>query len=179
MEEVFLDIEGYEGLYQVSNLGNVKSLVNHKGVAREKLLKPSINSVGYLQVSLYKNKTNKSFKIHRLVAQSFLPNQHNFNCVNHKDECKINNVVTNLEWCTHKYNMNFGTIKDRIGKANSKSNKNNPKLSKAVGAFKNNELVMAFQSTMEAQRQGFNQGNVAACCRGERKSHKGYEWRYI
>ena len=183
MEEVYKDIEGYEGLYQVSNLGNVKSLKNNK-TKKEKILKPINNSSGYLQVDLCKNKTIKRFLVHRLVANAFIDNPNNLPCVNHIDECSTNNVFTNIEWCSYKYNDNFGTRNSRIGKANSKAMTNNPKISKAVGAFKNGELIMSFPSTAEAKRQGFNQGNVAACCRNcfnrpSNNVYKGYEWRYL
>ena len=187
MEEIFLDIEGFEGLYQVSNLGNVKSL-NYNNTKKEKLLKHIINSNGYKRVNLYKNKTRKIYDVHRLVANAFLPNTHNYPCVNHKDECKTNNVVTNLEWCTYKYNLNYGTRIARVAKslsnnpnrlkAISKSLTNNPKRSKAVGAYKDGELVMIFPSVGEANRNGFNKGHVADCCNGKRKSYKGYIWSY-
>lgn len=167
MEEAWKDIEGFEGLYQVSNKGRVKSL-NYHNTKKEKILKPIIGK-GYKRVRLYKNKTSKLYAVHRLVANAFLPNQQNLPCVNHKDECRTNNVVSNLEWCTQKYNCNYGTGIERSSKARSKQ----------VGAFKNCELVFTFSSTREAEIQGFKQGAVASCCRGERKTHKGYEWRYI
>lgn len=180
MEESWKDIEGYEGLYQVSNKGNVKSLVDNNGVSIEKILKPFIGSNGYLQVILYKNKTSKIYAVHRLVANAFLPNPTNLPCVNHKDENVENNNVENLEWCTYKDNCNYGTRNKRIGKANT----NNKKRSKDVGAFKNNELVMKFPSTREAHRQGYNHCSVSACCRNcfnrpGNNVYKGYIWRYI
>ena len=183
MDEVYKDIEGYEGLYQVSNLGNVKSLVNNKGVAREKILKTAISN-GYKIVMLYRNKTRKTYLVHRLVAQAFIENNNNYPCINHKDECKINNSVENIEWCTNKYNSNFGTRNARARKAISKANTNNPKISKAVGAFKNGELVLTFPSTREARRQGFCQFSVSACCRNcyirdGNNVYRGFEWRYI
>lgn len=196
MEEVYKDIEGYEGLYQVSNLGNVKSL-NYSKTKKENVLKPGIRN-GYLKVDLCKNKTKKTYSVHRLVAKAFIENTNNLPMINHKDECKTNNVVENLEWCTHKYNCNYGTIKERIGKAiskaltnNQKHSKavskaltNNPKISKQVGAFKNGELVMTFPSTREAERNGFNNSAVVACCRNcfnrpGNNVYKGYEWRYL
>lgn len=175
MEEIYKDIEGYEGLYQVSNLGNVKSLVNNKGIAREKIIKPSICIDGYKRVLLCKDKTIKCFKIHRLVAQAFIENPNNLPCINHKDECKTNNVVENLEWCTQKYNINYGTcIKRR-----SESQINHPNKSKQVYQYsKEGELISVWESTKECCRNGYDQGNVARCCRGERKSHKGYIWSY-
>ena len=100
MEE-WKNIIGYEGLYEVSNKGNVRN------VRRNTLLKFS-NNQGYKQVYLYKNGIRKGFRVHRLVAQAFLLNPDNLPCVNHLDEDKTNNNVTNLEWCTAKYNSNYG-----------------------------------------------------------------------
>ena len=155
--------------------------------SRNKFLKPQTNKNGYQEIFLSDNEGNaKWYYVHRIVYESVtgepIPEGYE---INHIDERKDNNIVSNLELVTHKYNCNFGTRNERVGKANtnnpklSKSLTNNPNISKAVGAFKNNELVMTFPSTMEARRNGFNQGNVAACCRGERKTHKGFQWRYI
>lgn len=119
--EIYKNINGFEGLYQVSNKGNVKSLVNNKGVAREKVLKPVIGN-GYKRVRLFKDKTSKLYAVHRLVANAFLPNPHNYPCVNHKDECRTNNNVENLEWCTYKYNSNYGTCIERSSKKSMKKN---------------------------------------------------------
>ena len=167
MEESWKDIEGYEGLYQISNKGRVKSLKNNK-TKKEKILKP-INVKGYLKVDLYKNKTRKNLLVHRLVANAFLTNPHNLLEVNHKDENKQNNSVENLEWCTHKYNNNFGTRNERSRKAQSK---------KVYQYSKDGELISVWESTSECQRNGFDHGAVASCCRGERKSHKCYIWSY-
>ena len=114
MEE-WKSIPGYEGLYEVSNLGRVRSVercdrFNRKIVS--KILKPNYVS-GYLRVGMYKNKTFKYYLIHRLVAQAFLPNPDNLPEVNHKDEDKSNNKVNNLEWCDRSYNMNYGTVQQR------------------------------------------------------------------
>ena len=167
MEEAWKDIEGYEGLYQVSNKGRVKSL-NYQGVAREKLIKHSIVS-GYKRVTLYKNKTIKRFLVHRLVANAFLPNPQNFPCINHKDENKQNNIVTNLEWCTYKYNINFGTGISRRAES----------ISKQVYQYsKDLELIAVWKSTNECGRNGYNQGSVVSCCNGKLKTHKGYIWSY-
>lgn len=113
--EVFKDIKGYPN-YQVSNLGRVWSK------KRQIYLKPCKINNGYLTVSL--SAINGKFKrelIHRLVALTFIDNPNNYPCVNHKDENKENNTVTNLEWCTRSYNMNYGTCAERIGKSNSKA----------------------------------------------------------
>ena len=119
MEE-WKSISGYEGLYEVSSYGRVKRLkisyIRKNGIMVHKpelILKPNYFSGGYFRVGMYKNKTFKYYLIHRLVAQAFLPNPDNLPEVNHKDEDKSNNRVDNLEWCDHKYNMNYGTLQQR------------------------------------------------------------------
>lgn len=122
MEE-WKDIKGYEGLYQVSSEGRVKSLdhtivcYNGKGVATKKhtgkILKPFSRSPFYKSVSLRKDGEMRQLLVHRLVAEAFIPNTNNFPLINHKDENPSNNFVENLEWCTHLYNMNYGTCQKR------------------------------------------------------------------
>ena len=126
MEE-WRDIKGYEGRYQVSNLGRVKSLKDRYGNYREKILNPRNSIQGYLDISLYKNGVSKRFKVHRLVAEAFISNINNYSQVNHKDENKQNNRVENLEWCTSKYNANYGTRNKRHSekmKGKNKGSKN-------------------------------------------------------
>lgn len=110
MQEIWKDVKGYEGLYQVSNLGRVKSIQyfnhkNNKAYTRNRLLKPIINEKGYARVDLFKNKKSKRVRIHRLVAETFIPNMYNLPEINHIDGNKQNNCIDNLEWCTHKHNM--------------------------------------------------------------------------
>ena len=109
MTEIWKNIDGYEGKYQVSNFGQVKSMIG-----QEKVLHPKKHRNGHLQIGLHKDKKRKTMYIHRLVAQAFIPNPDNLPCVNHKDENPNNNNVDNLEWCTQKYNCNYGTRVDRI-----------------------------------------------------------------
>ena len=109
MTEIWKNIEGYAGKYQVSNLRRVKSMIG-----QEKVLHPKKHRNGHLQIGLHKDKKRKTMYIHRLVAQAFIPNPDNLPCVNHKDENPNNNNVDNLEWCTQKYNCNYGTRVDRI-----------------------------------------------------------------
>ena len=128
MVEVWRDVRGYEGLYQVSNLGNVKHLsyvqdcmsvnnVHYVRVKPEHLLKPAPmrkkNGVGYLGVSLHKFGKQRTVAVHRMVAEAFIPNSENKPQVNHKDENKWNNTVTNLEWCDCSYNVNYGSANRR------------------------------------------------------------------
>jgi len=122
MQEVWKDIVGYENMYQISNLGRVKSLARACGTSAkkytcvERILKPR-NICGYNSVMLYQNGKTKQFKCSRLVAQAFIPNPDNLPIVNHKDENKRNDCIDNLEWCTIKYNTNYGNAIDKIRKS--------------------------------------------------------------
>ena len=174
------DGEIYEGLYKVSNLGKILSL-NYKNTGKAKLMNPSKTTDGYLQVCLSKNKEYKKCYVHRLVAETFLENPENLPEVNHKDENKKNNFVflnedgtvnkekSNLEWKNHRDNLNHGTRNERIAKAKSK---------KVLQFSLSGELIREWDSTQECGRNGFNQGHVAACCRGEKPQYKGFRWEY-
>lgn len=158
--ETWKDVPDYEGIYQVSNLGNVRS--------RNKTLTPGIATNGYPLVTLSKNGKTKSFTVHKLVALAFIPNPNNLKCINHKDECRTNNRVDNLEWCDYRYNNAYGTrlLREIMTK------------SRKVEQFKNGRLVRVWSSTREAHRNGFRSGCISLCCNGHRHSHKGYEWRW-
>ncbi len=108
MKEIWKPISGYENLYNISNLGNVFSIKSNRNI------KPTKNYKGYLMVGLCKNKKRKNCLVHRLVAGAFIDNPNNLPEINHKDENPSNNVVFNLEWCTHKYNMNYNNLGKRI-----------------------------------------------------------------
>lgn len=115
MDEIWKDIEGYEGYYQVSNKGRIKGIRLMYQYTEERILKPFSNQKGrgYLKVKLIKNGTGKYAYVHRLVAQAFIDNPNHYTEVNHKDENPKNNTVENIEWCTRSYNMSYGTIQDR------------------------------------------------------------------
>ena len=161
-EEVWRDIEGYEGLYQVSNLGRVKSL----WYGKERILKLGRNIFGYLTVGLHKNEQQKTCKVHRLVAQAFIPNPNNLPDVNHCDEDKTNNSVQNLEFCDAKYNNNYGTRTE--------------KCSKPVQQFtKSGEFVKEWKSLHDIERNlGYSSSNISGSCRGARKSAYNFIWKY-
>lgn len=173
MIENYKDVKDFEGKYQVSNFGQILSL-SYGRTGKPKLLKPQKTKDGYLRVGLSKNGKRKSFLVHRLVAETFIPNSNNLIEVNHKDEDKTNNRTDNLEWCDRKYNMNYGTCIERIVKKTT-----NGKLSKTVLQFtKSGDFVREWISAKECGRNGFILSCVIRCCQGKRKSHKGYIWQY-
>lgn len=187
MKEIWKDIKGYEGLYQVSNLGRVKSLPrlrkNNKGIytTKSKYLKGSDNSLGYLRVHLKNNEIKSQEYIHRLVAIHFIDNPYKKPCVNHIDCNPSNNIVDNLEWCTYQENTDhMVSLKRNIRDENwfkrqAKARKKQCK--KVIGTKINGNEVIIFNSMQEAQRNGFNAGGISECCSGKRKFHKGYLWR--
>lgn len=136
MKEIWKDIKGYEKLYQVSNLGNVrriKFINNRTQKDKIKMLKLIKDKKGYLKINLWKNNKSKMFLVHRIVAETFILNPNNLPQVNHKDENKSNNCVENLEWCSQKYNNNYGNRLNNIRKKLMEKNvkekmKNNTKL---------------------------------------------------
>lgn len=171
-EEIWRDVVGYENMYKVSNFGNVMSFKGKK----PRLLKPQNIGNGYLQVALRNNNSIKRFYIQRLVAKAFIENPNNLQEVNHKDENKLNNRVSNLEWCSRIYNCNYATRKDRISKALT----NRKDLSKTVLQYdKNGIFINEYLSTREAERNtGIHQGDIVCVCKGKLKSAGGYVWKY-
>ena len=177
-----VDGEPYEG-FEVSNLGRIKSL-NYRRTGKAKLMNPGKTKDGYFRVHLSKNKEHKTCYVHRLVAETFLPNPENKPCVNHKierDEGKTMNFVffnedgtidkerTTIEWATYKENNDYGTRNERDAKAKSK-----PVLQLSLSG----ELIREWESTMECERNGFSSGSVSLCCNGKRKTHKGFRFMY-
>ncbi len=158
MQEIWKDIIGYENLYKVSNLGRVKSLHNGK----ERILKQAFDGWGYLIVSLCKNGINKTPKVHRLVAEAFIPNPNKLSQINHIDEDKTNNCIDNLEWCTNKYNQRYSNAKQ-------------------IGCYKDGKLVKVYDAILDVEQDGYNHRNISSCCNhryGYKTAH-GFEWRFI
>lgn len=179
MEEIWKDIKGYEGLYQVSNLGNVKSLnYNHKNIVKN--LKPTLYFKRYKAVSLFNNKKKKVFLVHRLVALTFIPNYENKPFVNHIDGNKFNNKLENLEWVTnsenqkhaHKIGLNFSPSKNKFGADNY--------LSKPVIKYNlKGEKIKIFGGIREAERYtGIKRSCIINCCKGKQKTAGGFIWKY-
>ena len=180
--EVWKDIPGYEGLYQVSDQGRVKSLgrfvgAKNRGVRQqaERLLKPLNTGKNYFRVCLYKGGVMERPLVHRLVAMAFLPNTEEFEEVNHKDGNKWNNVASNLEWASHKANMQHAFATGLNGRAHLLNNKG----SKPVSQFNESmEMIATYPSMHEAERQtGIDQGRISQSARHGFKA-AGYYWKF-
>lgn len=172
MVEEWKAVKGYEGLYEVSNLGKVRNAKTLHNLSAFK------NSQGYYRLTLWKNNKQKKYSVHRIVAEAFIPNIHNKPQVNHIDEDKSNNKASNLEWCTQIENHNHGTINERI----SKTLINNTKKSKPVAAYDDDmNLIFSFPSVYEASRQiGISASTIRDCLyhRHRIKHAGGYKWRF-
>ena len=175
--EVWKDVVGYEGYYKVSDKGNVYSVERKNSRGQKcggRTLKPVCDKEGYTRLDLYKNGKSKTKRIHRLVAEAFIPNPESLPQINHIDEVKTNNELSNLEWCTREYNNNYGTRIERFTQA----------LSKKVRAVNvETGKVITFNSTQEAGRKGYHQSSVAAACRGDYNTgggnlYKNHHWSY-
>ena len=154
------DIKGYEGLYAITSCGKVWSYRS------KRFLNPSKQSTGYLAVSLCKDGTRKSYTIHRLVAEVYLPNPNNLPQVNHKDENKTHNYINNLEWCDSTYNINYGTRNKRVGRARGKT----------VICVETN--IIYYSPAEVEQTLGIDASSIHKCCKGKRHTAGGYHWRY-
>lgn len=174
-------VKGYEEQYLINNDGEVYSLLSNK------VLKPNYMTTGYLSVELFKNGKRKRCSIHRLVAEAFIDNPDNLPCVNHKDENKQNNNVENLEWCTYKYNSNYGTCKEKIKKNRVISDKLRNSI-RATGLknakpviqlTKDNVVINRFDSIMKAaEALNIDHGHISSVCKNKRKTAGGYKWKY-
>lgn len=178
-QEIWKDVVGYEGLYKVSNKGRVKSLPrivrcgHGYALSKERVLASVIGKQGYHQYSLHDGSSRKNMRGNRLVAMAFLPNPKNLPCVNHKDENRGNDNVENLEWCTQKYNCNYGTAPMRRRQNDSKI--------KAVCQYDmDGNFIAKFRSINDAKRAigASHHATIVQCCQHLRMSFKGFIWLY-
>lgn len=177
-QEQWKDIKGFEGRYQVSNLGRVRSVDHYANISngnkrfvKGRILKQWKNCNGYMCIKMWNNVKRKNFVVHRLVAMAFIENPNRLPDINHKDEVKQNNVVTNLEWCSHSYNALYGSCQDRLRKYKQK---------KVNMIDKNtNTILKTFNSMKIAGKEmGIHKEQISSVCRGLRKTAGGYFWRY-
>ena len=168
--EFWEDVPEYEGIYQASTYGRIKNM-------NGKILKPSRHHSGYAIVSLSKNKKQRSINSHNIISALFLPKwKREYTQINHKDENKFNNRVENLEWCTPKYNSNYGTRNKRTAEARV----NHPKISKRVLQFDlDGNCIGDYPSSAEVERRtGYFHTAINSCCIGKLKTAYGFKWQY-
>lgn len=184
--EVWKPVVGYEGLYEVSNFGEVRSVtrmvnIHHKAkrIVRGRVLRHNFSS-GYDMAALSKNSVRIPFCVHRLMMEAFVPNPFKLPCVNHKNENKLDNFIfvnpdgsvdlekSNLEWCPYSYNNGYGTKPQRIAQ----------KLKKPVSQFKDGVLIRTLKGAIDFKVYGFSPKIISMCCKGQRKSHKGFQFSF-
>lgn len=185
--EIWKDVPGYSGLYQVSNLGRVKSIERvdaNKHLVRERILKQSNRGNGYNVVVLY-SKGHKMFAVHRLVALAFIPNPDGLPQINHKNEIKTDNRVENLEWCTARQNANYGTNRERISRTRKCSKRCKDDVERRKRQIEQYDLsgnfIRRYDSISDAKIENgipVNNGSLNACLKGKQKTAYNYVWKY-
>lgn len=187
-----VDIVNFEG-YQITDDGRVWSKKTST------FLKPFVNKWGYYIVQLWNNGKNNCIRVHRLVAEAFIPNPDNKPCIDHINTIKTDNRAENLRWCTHKENSNNELTLQHLSDAQKKkmpprkgavtseetklkislAQRNSPQKSKQVFQYSlDGELITVWPSIAECGRNGFSQQHICSCCNGKRKTHKKYIWKY-
>ena len=175
MEEIWKDIKGYEGIYQISNFGQIKSL-NYNHTGKEKIRQLDVSNKGYYTILLSKNGNKKKFSVHRLVAETFIPNIKELPMVNHIDGIKTNNNIDNLEWCDGSKNEKHAYDN---GLKTKKFGENNP-MAKSVDVFDlDGNFIMTFPTVKEAAKQmKVGENTVINGCKEKTKNPKTYIFRY-
>ena len=170
MNEVWKDIKGYEGVYQVSNLGHVKGLsrfvncpLNCKRLIKENTIKPELTKQGYISIKLYKNNTGKHFQVHRLIADAFIPNSENKNCINHINGIKTDNRLENLEWMTYSEN-------------NKHAYDTGLKKTRKVICIETSIMYKSMREAGKLLNIGFQ--DIWGCCNSHKKTAGGFHWQY-
>lgn len=182
--EIWKDVVGYEGFYKVSNKGNVHSVNRRdsRGIkCGGRALKPAYTKAGYLKVVLCKNGMRYYKMLHRLVAETFIPNPNNYTFINHIDNNPQNNIINNLEWCTQSYNIKYAYLYGNAKPTKGCFKKNNiPYNRKKVNQYSlKNEYISTFNSIKEAsQKTNTNAISISQCCKNKQKTANGYIWRY-
>jgi len=180
-KEIWKDVVGWEGYYQVSNCGNVRALdrvvVDKNGFKRNhksRLIKKTFDHAGYFRVSLTRNCKKSTKKVHRLVGDAFIENKGNLPTINHINEIKTDNRVENLEWMSFVDNINYGTAQIRA----HESLKNGPCAKKVVQKTLEGQFVRVWDSQREAGRHGYSDKHISAVCKGKRNQCDGFKWEY-
>lgn len=190
MKEIWKDIKGYEGLYQISNLGNVKKIKNKKyNINKKEVEEKEINKyisigkhkLGYKNVKLTdKNGIRKNLFLHRIIAEAFIENPNNFNIINHKDGDKSNNDINNLEWTSQKDNVNHAWkngLCENVRKVCAINGRKKSK--KIIQKNKNGEVIKVWNSTMDIERElGILHNNITSCCKHYNRTAGGFIWEY-
>ena len=185
ISEIWKDVKDYEGLYQISNLGNIRKMRFINNITNKEKqfnIKPQINNSGYYRVMLFKNGNYKNKLLHRIVAETFINNPDKKNQVNHKDGNKLNNCVQNLEWCSQSENMKHA-YKNKLAKsyATGKFGANSLKAKKVnMLDKKTKQTIKTFGSLIDAAKYiGVNKScHIVSCCKGRLKTAYGYKWEY-
>lgn len=157
-------INGEQWNYDVSNSGLVRNSTNKKIIALQ------IDRKGYHRVTLWNKGNKKLLRVHRLVAEAFIPNPNILETVNHKNENKADNRVENLEWMSREDNLRYGTRTERMAKTNNK---------KVMAISLKDTKVIVFKSMKQAEKFGFNHSGISACCHGKYNQYKGFIWKLI
>lgn len=179
-EEIWAPVKGFEGRYEVSTLGRVRSL-SYNGTGLVKVLKPSGDTHGYTKFSLCKDGRRYMKKTHRLVAEAFLEKPKNKECVDHINGIRSDNACENLRWCSHKENLNYPLFKlkaavAKIGMINELCHNSRRLIQKTMDGT----VIKEWPSAMEVQRTlGFGQPSITNCCNGKKQSAYGYKWEWI